>query len=303
MSGFFPFIVAALVAANLWMWFLVINRWRRGRALVALEPRRSAPWTGWDLAFIALGTLVANAVVLRLLSGDHVLGASGETDAAIAPSQMPALLMSAATVNLVVLVAAVAWIRYRRRADWTDLGLDLRRLPADVLVGLIAFAVVSVPIYAMQAGLTQLTPSEHPIVKAWQELEPGWELRLSSLFSVVLVAPLTEEFLFRVLLQGWLESLGRFKSLEGGASIQRNDQPMTGAAIQPACTRRRWVPIVLSSLIFALMHLAHGPDVVPLFFFALALGYLYQQTHRLWAPMVVHLCLNACTLAMLWIGP
>jgi membrane protease YdiL (CAAX protease family) len=77
-------------------------------------------------------------------------------------------------------------------------------------------------------------------------------------------------------LQGWLESATRLDS------------------------RRRPSAIVLSSLVFALMHVSHGPDVVPLFFFALALGYLYQQTHRVWPSLVVHICLNACTLAMLW---
>jgi membrane protease YdiL (CAAX protease family) len=30
------------------------------------------------------------------------------------------------------------------------------------------------------------------------------------------------------------------------------------------------------------------------------LGYLYQRTHRLWPCVVLHLCLNAASLTMLW---
>jgi membrane protease YdiL (CAAX protease family) len=283
MPGLVQFTGAVLFAAILWLWLLVINRWRRGKALVAFEPRRPAPWTGWDLVFIALGTFVLNVVVARYLTGGQNAGASGEA-VATDPARMPALLMAGAMVNLSMLLAGVVWIRHRRGADWTDLGLDLSRLPADLFLGLAAFAVVSVPIYAMQAGLTYFFPAEHPIIKALRSAEPGWGLWFSSLVSAVLVAPLAEEFSFRVLLQGWLESLGRQAEPEGQV-------------------RGRWMPVVISAAVFALMHLPR-PDVVPLFFLALALGYLYRQTHRLWPSMVAHGCLNACSLGMLWLsGP
>jgi membrane protease YdiL (CAAX protease family) len=114
--------------------------------------------------------------------------------------------------------------------------------------------------------------------------EPGWGLWFSSLVSAGLVAPLAEEFLFRVLLQGWLESLGRQAEPESRS-------------------RGRWMPVVISAAVFALMHLPR-PDVVPLFFLALTLGYLYRQTHRLWPSVVAHGCLNACSLGIFWLsGP
>jgi membrane protease YdiL (CAAX protease family) len=61
----------------------------------------------------------------------------------------------------------------------------------------------------------------------------------------------------------------------------------------------RLLPVGVSSLLFALVHLGHGPDPIPLFVLALILGYLYQQTHRLWPCIVLHMCLNAASLAML----
>jgi membrane protease YdiL (CAAX protease family) len=40
---------------------------------------------------------------------------------------------------------------------------------------------------------------------------------------------------------------------------------------------------------------------VPLFFFALALGYLFQRTGSLIAPIVLHVSLNATTMLILYL--
>ena len=53
-----------------------------------------------------------------------------------------------------------------------------------------------------------------------------------------------------------------------------------------------------SALIFAVLHLSHGPDWVPLFVLALGLGYVYRQTHRILPCIVVHFLLNACSMGM-----
>ena len=58
-------------------------------------------------------------------------------------------------------------------------------------------------------------------------------------------------------------------------------------------------PVTVSATLFALMHLGHGPDPVPLFFFALGVGLLYQRTHRIMPSLIVHLLLNLFTLIML----
>ena len=54
----------------------------------------------------------------------------------------------------------------------------------------------------------------------------------------------------------------------------------------------RYLAILLSSLIFALLHYQHGPDWVPLIVLALGLGYLYQRTHRLLPCITVHFLIN-----------
>src|SRR4029079_10689753 len=62
-----------------------------------------------------------------------------------------------------------------------------------------------------------------------------------------------------------------------------------------------WLPIAISSAIFALLHYSHGPDWVPLFLLAAGMGYLYQRTHRLLPSLVVHSLLNSFSMWGLWV--
>jgi membrane protease YdiL (CAAX protease family) len=77
---------------------------------------------------------------------------------------------------------------------------------------------------------------------------------------------------------------------------------LVAARAEPRRMRPRYWPIVVSATVFALMHLGHGYDPIPLFFLAVGLGYLYQQTHRVLPCIVVHLLLNATSLVLLWVG-
>lgn len=87
-------------------------------------------------------------------------------------------------------------------------------------------------------------------------------------FSAVLVAPLLEEFLFRVLLQGWLEK----KELSWGAGGRLFLSLPRGA-----------VPVLLSSLPFALLH--WRPESRNL------------QSHELLALLTINTTVNLATLA------
>ncbi len=64
---------------------------------------------------------------------------------------------------------------------------------------------------------------------------------------------------------------------------------------------RGTIPIAMSSTLFALMHLSHGFDPVPLWVLAAGLGLIYQRTHRILPCVVLHMVFNAFSLSMLWL--
>ena len=61
-----------------------------------------------------------------------------------------------------------------------------------------------------------------------------------------------------------------------------------------------WLPILASSLLFALAHLGHGPAPIPLFFLAIGFGYAYQKTHRIWPSLVAHAFVNSLAVIQLF---
>jgi membrane protease YdiL (CAAX protease family) len=111
----------------------------------------------------------------------------------------------------------------------------------------------------------------------------------------------TEEFLFRGVLQGWLERVALWTRRSRWENTAQAELPDDGAAPMAATRPLLVWPIVVSSLVFALMHYSHGVAWVPLFFFALALGYLFQRTGSLVAPIVLHVSLNASTMLILYL--
>jgi membrane protease YdiL (CAAX protease family) len=267
-----------------------------------------------------------------------------------------------------VFVTRPSILRYRprRHVPWGGIHLGavvLMYLALALLMNLLI--VVYFPGELMEAPSVPSgseLDSMHPIVRLFVQGSPG-VLVACGLMAVV-VAPIVEEFFFRVLLQGWLEARQR----RWCRRIPALRRLMPGAA---------W-PIVLVSLVFAAMHFrgegpapsilllavdsvakiitiglavvlfrfhpkataadlgwepkqffrdvglgllsfaALGaplyammlfirlqlpesvtPDPFVLFPFSLALGYLYYRTHSIVPSIVLHMALNATSLAML----
>lgn len=273
-------LAVSLVSAGLWAagWL------GRGR-LLEVESRPRAAWSGWDVAlYLALmltGQVLAEAIARP---GGPLI------DEAASQCRTFAVRVSLVkAIDLAAAVALVAWFARRRIAP-AEVGLSLRRLPYDVLIGAAAFLAVVGPLLLVQSLLGELVQGRHPFVEQLSQAKSVERPALLAAFAVsaVLLAPLTEEFFFRVLLQGWLEA---------------RERAWRRAAGWPA-GRRGWLPILLSSAAFALLHLGHGLDAIPLFLFGLLLGYLYFATHRLWPSCAAHAALNALSMTALWLsGP
>ena len=332
---------AAISLACVSAWGLIFSRLLEGREIIPYEPRTNVSWNLRDVVLIGLA-----GVVLVVLCGGAISAVDDASRGATesADEQKPksgpdpfGLIIATSMGNLLAFGAACMWLRSRGAAR-TDLGFDFRRAGYDFQLGGGAFAAASIPIFILQWALSYLIPPSHAVSDIF-ESHPGSSVLWATGFFAVIVAPVTEEFFFRVVLQGWLESFyaGRWAQLASEdlalerpaippppdvghsevhdpAPIDSPAEPRTDAippAFVPASVSpelqlssppRTHMPVLISSFIFGAVHFGAGPSPIPLFFFALALGYLYRQTHRLLPSVVAHMCLNTLSTLMLATG-
>lgn len=326
-------LVGLLAAGSLAMWLLAVRRLRQREPL---EPRRPVPWGAVEVLLIVLMYLFASGLSVMYF----VVPLDDNATLTVASSF---LLSLTGLVSLAVIAAGVLLLRRVAGATWRDLGLSRRDLLSDLRLGLAAGLAITAPVYAIQSILTVGFgfESKHPLIEL-VERERTFSVFAVAVFLAVGVAPLAEEFLFRVLLQGWLEAWqtrrAAERQLNSGvlASITAkvdnadaalavsvdSDNPYAAPLALPTSTSTAlnsapidtqidlaagqlvpgWLPLVASAAIFALLHATQGPDPVALFPLALVLGYLYRQTHRLVPSLVAHAFLNATSMLLLWLN-
>jgi len=167
----------------------------------------------------------------------------------ISPWIAVGVCLFAAASLLAFLVAAVRFIRgklapyeWRRRVPWGAIDLLVVFLAYGCLVAGISMGASA---WFGLEPVTDSTPragegleAAHPLMILMNEDPSVWTLLLCGAVAV-LVAPIVEEFFFRLLLQGWLESAER--RLRRWVPAARRLVP--GVA-----------PIVLASLLFASLH-------------------------------------------------
>lgn len=305
--------VVFLAAVTLAVWWPLWRRWESGAGWVPYEPRQEVPWGLVDLALVLILLVTSTVAAAALMLG--VVSAAAHD---LVLDERAVWVQSAQWLAVVAAVILVLGLRYGVAAQ--ELGFVASRWRYDVRLGVRAFLALAPPTYLLQALLSQFVESKHPLMELLRR-QPQPSLIAATCVTAVLVAPLTEEFLFRGLLQGWLERYaaagGRGRALVWGGRPQTavadqakavpGVQPeehtpwdaalLRSAAAEPAAPA--YWPMAASASIFALLHISHGPDWIPLFFFGLGLGYLYRQTHRIVPAIVVHFLLNGCSMLLL----
>ena len=217
-------LVALLLCLTLVTWSILYACRRAGQPWAAI---RTAPPC-------ALGT--AGCVPGPGLAGGPDVGrhwplwasnATDQLDEARLPADVDlqaASILAQALVSLAVVAISISAIRVRYRAASTDLGWSAAKIGSDIRLGVVAFLALAPPVYALQICLVQWFESKHPLIELIRQ-NPQPRLIAVCIVSAVLVAPVIEEYLFRGLLQGWLERLadGRDNSLDvvlGGPARQ-----------------------------------------------------------------------------------
>lgn len=169
-----------------------------------------------------------------------------------------------------------------------DAGLKLSGLDIPVGLGCFMLAYPFIELAAMTgvALHTQLSdgaaPAQiaHPVLQTLVD-NPKDYWAWGMVAGAVIGAPFVEELIYRVFLQGTLLKI----------------------------TRSPWISILLTSILFALMHRAGSTPVpwhalLPIFAVGIACGVGYERTKRVGVPIMIHMCFNALNVVLaLIIGP
>ncbi len=292
-----------------------------GRRLLAYEPRRPVPWN------VLAPLLVLGPVLLMLLTGPP---ASEPVETPPTPAITAGDVWLNAGAYLLLAAACMSILTAVYHANVVDLGLPLswRQLRRDVKIGVVTFLAMLAPVYTIQFFLTVIFEPEHvhPFIEELQTQHTP-EVMLAALATVVVAAPLVEETTFRLIFQGWLErrediALGWRKRVagptvgpvgvapaDGESIVDESSEAPTPATDDPAPPEMGvlrvlpygWAPVLASGALFAMAHVGHGVAPVSLFPLGVALGYVYQRTHRVAPSLVCHALFNGMSMLLLWL--
>lgn len=230
----------------------------------------------------------------------------------------------AMSAQLLCVVLMTVFICNRTGCALSKLGWRLDQVAGDLRAGLQCFLMLTPIILILNALLQGLTKTsyEHPIQDMIKQYP--WLLGIA-FWQAAIVAPVSEEFAFRVLLIGWFESIqcGREKlsAFMFGATSENLLSPMPvcdsstphdilltqpEAPVSELDLRNLqnpynppWWPVLLSGTLFGLAHVNYGVSWVALIVFGMVLGRLYQLRQSIIPVIVVHVLFNSLNVTML----
>ncbi len=310
-----PAIVVALATVMMsvfvgmfFAWAWAMGRLRAGRSLLPTDAPRIVPWGGGSVLAGLLTIVSLSASVSAIYRA--VTGRSSDT------SQLDVMLLSALiNVTLLGVMPLILWATARARPE--DYGLAWNRLRRDASVGFVAFLLIAPIIYGIQFIAAQVWErNEHPVELMMLENLTG-RVAILAIVSAVFLAPAVEELLFRGLFQGWLTRLLvpkpeapdlRAPDLDEWIADEPTAEPLVAPTRRRLLPRipdpvRSALPVLLTSSVFALVHMPQWPAPLAIFLLSLGLGEVYQRTGSLVASFVLHAAFNGLsTLALILVA-
>jgi membrane protease YdiL (CAAX protease family) len=219
-AGVWAWLITGVRAAITWDWLgphaaASLERWVKAirvpprLPLVAWNPRRPVPWAMLDLLLVVGVYIVASILVSTALHRGGWLNDGDPEKYSLAERQ--ALIVANVAVSLLIVAAAIPLLMLRSGASLRDLGWSPGALISDLRLGLTGFVMLAPPVYALQGLLVYFwQPSKHPLMETFKEA-PSIGFFMALVVSASIVAPIFEELMFRVLLQGFLEKAFRFR--------------------------------------------------------------------------------------------
>lgn len=332
---------------------LFIIAWRicrKDRApLFPLQRHRAVPWGFVEIMMAIYLWLAIPAAIHDFLGQSQFytwLYGTPSRDAALDNSDSAKkldtarhALWSSALAFPLQLSMCIFVVRMMSHAEPYQMGLTAHRLGRNVVLGywwwlaltplvLGVNLVVELLITQWFGNNLEIHPIFHVVKKGPLAVE-----QVLILISAIVFAPLTEELMFRGILQPWLmrnrlaadvsialafatalfirearirealalaDSRARWLALFGALAPALFVLALIPGYIFAEMLTWRWLPspgaaraIYASSVMFSIFHMIAWPSPVALFFLALALGYLAYRTQSLVAPAVLHSLFNA----------
>lgn len=252
--GIASFIVLSLVARRVW---------RRIPVLPAKDEELPAVP---DISLI----IVAMWVGMALLT---LVGDPAPASRALKPSEVEEFLRSSCIFQVLLFLAIFVPMISRGGAGVAAFGFHLKDVRQHITFGVLGFAACILPVmgfYCLTLPFRTMDNS-HGLLQLLQQ-EPSFSTVAWVILSAIVLAPLVEELVYRVVLQTWLQKIA----------------PPREALFAVA-------------VIFAAIH--RLPDAIPLLPLALVLGYMYQQRRSFLTIVLIHMLFNAANLTMAMLTP
>jgi len=315
-------ILVAVASLAMWVRLLpaIYRQGVRGFADTWLPvKRRECPSWGIPELFIMFGSMMVSGQLLLLVASENGWYKPSERGQAIgdqSPETLFVVLAISGLANCIAIGVVLLWMWNIDRDNLRNFGLSINR--SMIGLGFKAALMTLPPVLALAALANMMVAEyEHEVLDVLQQLQSPRVFAVLFLGTAV-VTPIAEEILFRGLVQGGLQRLAdrvdgyvempapdldassghparSTCSLDAAqASEQENGNPedTESGDWQPVS----YWPVIVASLIFAMMHLGQGAAPIPLFLLSLSLGYLYRQTGSLIPCIVLHMILNSLTL-------
>ena len=198
---------------------------------------------------------------------------------------------SAAGLTTLLTLAIVIPILFFRRGDLRDFRLRTDRYTELCMIGLIA-ALLLVPATMTLNALVSIlvTPYSHPVIETLLA-EASVTTLVYTAITVVIAAPLVEEFVFRGVILTFLQ-----RAFSGRWSTQNIFYCPADAQPDVSPVRQDNFQLhganLLTSLLFAGLHFGQGAAYIPLFFLSLGIGYVANKTGSILPCILIHMTLN-----------
>ena len=286
------------------LWHNAFRRIKRGASILEFRQQAAPPLGLLDLAIMFASWCGGQVVLTALL---HLgLGIRMDNLAEVSAEKIAVVMALAAIVQLITTAIGMTIIGLRYR-NWDLLGLSLSQLRQNLITGVGGFIMIVPIVLLIQWLLIFLVEYQHETLDSVKK-NPSF-LSLGSAWLVAVIgAPIYEEIFFRGTLQPWLQRVSQKLPTEqllfGGEAhdhqtIETSEAPTFAPSTTMLDQRSHWMPIVVSALLFGLVHLGQGLAPIPLFVLGLGLGYIYRQTSSIVPCIVIHALLNGFT--MFWL--